>query len=276
MREAVDRAGCDQAERAVHAVSPFYVGSRHANGSEGGGLAERDLAGLAQLEQRKERDRLLHARETCDLAVEVEETAAGEDGAKALEELGDGREAKRHMAQGDVRRRRGQPSQRVRERGGILRREPPLGLGRERLPGRCGTSGRPRSRGARAATPPPPSCGGTRRAGGRAPRPPPPARAPSSSAASSGKSPRAFSSRSAEMRTRNSPQASRSISSRSASRSRKERTIAAMSTSRGSSASFSSSVRSRSNGPSKASRSSSSSRTRVGCTARRLATRPDG
>ena len=51
------------------------------------------------------------------------------------------------------------------------------------------------------------------------------------------------------MRTRNSPQASRSTSSRSASRSRKERTIAAMSISRGSSASFSSSVRRRSNGP---------------------------
>src|SRR4051794_711244 len=82
-----------------------------------------------------------------------------------------------------------------------------------------------------------------------------------SSAASSSNSPRAFSSRSAETRTRNSPQASRSSSSRSASRSTKRTTIPATSTSASSSSSLRMSVSSRSKGPSKASRSSSSSRT---------------
>src|SRR5690348_5437078 len=99
-----------------------------------------------------------------------------------------------------------------------------------------------------------------------------------SSAASSGNNPRAFSSSSAEMRTRNSPQASRSSCSRSASRSRNARTIAAMSNSARSSSSLRTSVSSRSKGPSKASRSSSSSRTITGWTLSALpdATSGDG
>src|SRR5581483_6769964 len=63
-----------------------------------------------------------------------------------------------------------------------------------------------------------------------------------SSAASSGKRPRAFSSRSAEMRTRNSPHASRSSSSRSYSRSTNASTMPATSISDRSSSSFRTSV----------------------------------
>src|SRR4029077_16667023 len=93
-----------------------------------------------------------------------------------------------------------------------------------------------------------------------------------SSAASSGKSARAFSSSRAEMRTRNSPHASRSSSSRSARRSRKAVTMPARSTSRRSSSSLRRSASSRSNGPSNESRSSSSSRTII---RRTLAALPD-
>ena len=56
------------------------LGAGDPDGCERGALCERDLAGLAQLEQREERDGLLDAREAGDLAVEVEHAAPPENG----------------------------------------------------------------------------------------------------------------------------------------------------------------------------------------------------
>ena len=70
---------------------------------------------------------MLDAREAGDLAVEVEHTPSSEDGAEALEELRDRREAERHVREGHLRRRRRQPSQGVGERCGRLRCQASLG-----------------------------------------------------------------------------------------------------------------------------------------------------
>ena len=129
---------------------PFDVGSGNPYRGERGGLAEADLARLAQLEQREERDRLLDPRQAGDLGVEVEAAAPGEQRAEALEELGDGREAERHVPERDVRRRRGERAERRRER-----RRPAARAAAPRVaraaPARGGTSGRARLRAARRA-----------------------------------------------------------------------------------------------------------------------------
>ena len=113
-------------------MCPFCLVAGDTDGGEGSGLRERDLAGLAELEQREEGDGLLDPREAGDLAVEVEHAAAAKDRAEALEKLGDGRKAKGHVREGHLRRRDGQPFERRGELGGILVREPPLGTRRER------------------------------------------------------------------------------------------------------------------------------------------------
>ena len=95
-------------------------------------MVERDLAGLAQLEQREERDRLVDARERSHLRVEIEASAAAKHGAEALEELGNRREAERHVRERDLRRRLGKQPQHCRELLRILLRELALGPRRKR------------------------------------------------------------------------------------------------------------------------------------------------
>ncbi len=97
---------------------PFVVGAGDPDGGEGRRLGEGDLVRLAQLEQGEEGDRLLDAREPVDLGVEVEAAPASQHGAEALEELGHGREAERHVREGHLRRLDRQPSQRGDEAAG--------------------------------------------------------------------------------------------------------------------------------------------------------------
>ena len=66
-------------------------------GANGAAWEIDDLAVLAQLEQREECDRLLDARETLHLCVEVEPAAAQQDGTEALHELGHRRKAQRQV-----------------------------------------------------------------------------------------------------------------------------------------------------------------------------------
>jgi hypothetical protein len=68
-------------------VDPFVVGAGDADGRERGCLGERNLAGLAELEQREEGDGLLDPRKSARLRVEVEDAACAQDGSEALEEL---------------------------------------------------------------------------------------------------------------------------------------------------------------------------------------------
>ena len=194
---------------------PFFVGARNPYRGKGLRLAESDLAGLAQLEEREERDGLLDAGEALDLGVEVEDAPAAEQRAEAFEELRHRREAERHVAERHGRWRDGERTQRSAERFGILRRkaaldawrersrpdaEPAILLGAEALEEPGGASFMRRYSASRLASSSAASSGSSS----------------PSSAASSGKRARALSSSSADTRTRNSPHASRSSSSRSA------------------------------------------------------------
>jgi hypothetical protein len=108
------------------------VGAGNPDRGERCGLVERDLAGLAQLEQGEERDRLVDARQLAHLGVEVEAAPAAQHRTEPLQELGDGREAQRHVRERELRRRLGERAQRGREALRILWRELPLRFRRER------------------------------------------------------------------------------------------------------------------------------------------------
>src|SRR5205823_5983542 len=120
------RAGSSKSGGAGGPEFPPLGGARNSDRGEGRSLGECDLARVPQLEQRKERDRLLDPRELPDLALEVEAAAAPQHGAEPLQELRDGREAKLHVRERESRRLGRQRAQRARELRRILWRKPAL------------------------------------------------------------------------------------------------------------------------------------------------------
>ena len=110
----------------------FAVGTGNPDRGKRGCLLEPDLPCLAQLQQRQERDGLVDTRQRAHLGVEVETASRAQHGAEALEELGDGREAQRHVRERDLRRRRSEQPQRRRELLRVLRGELALGPRRQR------------------------------------------------------------------------------------------------------------------------------------------------
>src|SRR6266508_298208 len=110
----------------------FLLHPSDADGSERRRLADRDLVRAAQLEQRQEGDRLLGARQPCQLGIEVEAEATPQERAEALEELRHGREAKLHVCQRHRRRLCCEQAENTRQGLWILRREPPFRLGSQR------------------------------------------------------------------------------------------------------------------------------------------------
>ncbi len=132
VRETVDRVRCDQAERSFHSWILSSSERETLIGREWLCLAQSDLAGLAQLEEREERHGLLDAGEPLDLGVEVEDAPAAEQRTEAFEELRHRREAKRHVAERHGRWRDRERTQRRAERFGILRRKATLDAWRQR------------------------------------------------------------------------------------------------------------------------------------------------
>ena len=154
----------DQAERTFHERSPSssgdghsFLGARDPNRRERRGLLDRDLAGLAQLEQREERDRLLDPREPVDLLLEVEPAPPAEQRPEPLEEL------RRPAGSAAPCGRARPPAARVASArsaaasaSGLLRRDPRLGPRRERRRAEPEEAVAAPARAARAASRPPP------------------------------------------------------------------------------------------------------------------------
>ena len=144
---------------------------------ERSGLRDRDLALLAELEQREEGDCLFHAREALHLCVEVEAPPPHEQRTEPFDELRDRWEPECHVRERDAWRLDGEPAHRLDESERLLRCEATRGSGRA-VPARGGNRARAAPRGALEATQRRASCGGTPQGAAQALPLPPPAPCP--------------------------------------------------------------------------------------------------
>ena len=115
-------------ERAL----PIRRDPGHRDRRERGSLVETHLAGLAQLEQGDERDRLLEAREPGDLVVEAKPGAPAHERSEALEEALDRRQLERQVGERRAGRLGGEGAERGGESCRLLRCERTLRPRRKR------------------------------------------------------------------------------------------------------------------------------------------------